>query len=342
MKFHKLSSERGATLVYVALIMVVLLAFVALAVDVGHLYAERRHMQNAADAGALAGAYELCFGTASAWETTAESYATTNNRAQAAVATLENNWTVNVVASETANTYLAGIIGINNVPIAAEAAAACGQADSACGLWPIAFDLNQWTNDLLTRPCGEVFYVWSDDHKDTVDCVTEYICDIDGNGTDDVITGTGRAWLDFSSAVTEEYPDGCTQSGCGAAELKCQLASDSGALLTLPVCINGDTGVKAGVKNAVDSRIGDDVNVPLFNGPCAAGGDCSDAFNAVAFGCITIVGWEQQLELLRQDGSNPSYKAKVVKAAVSCDPASCASYCGGTTGAPPVPKTKGL
>ncbi len=50
------TAENGQTLVWVALAMVVLLAFVGLAIDGGAVYAERRRMQNAADAGALAGA----------------------------------------------------------------------------------------------------------------------------------------------------------------------------------------------------------------------------------------------------------------------------------------------
>ena len=52
-RISPLTDDRGQTLVWVAVGMVVLLGIVALAVDVGHLYAERRHMQNAADAGAL-------------------------------------------------------------------------------------------------------------------------------------------------------------------------------------------------------------------------------------------------------------------------------------------------
>ena len=46
--------------------MVVLLGIVALAVDVGHLYAERRHMQNAADTGALEAAAR-CFENDTGW-----------------------------------------------------------------------------------------------------------------------------------------------------------------------------------------------------------------------------------------------------------------------------------
>ena len=61
MKAH-LRSDSGQTLVWLALGMFVLLGIAALAVDVGKLYGERRQMQNAADAAALAGADEMCQG----------------------------------------------------------------------------------------------------------------------------------------------------------------------------------------------------------------------------------------------------------------------------------------
>ena len=45
--------ERGAISVIVAIVMVCLLGFAALAVDVGVLYAERAQLQNSSDAVAL-------------------------------------------------------------------------------------------------------------------------------------------------------------------------------------------------------------------------------------------------------------------------------------------------
>ena len=51
--------QRGQAIVLLAFLMVALLAFAALAVDGGNTYVERRRAQNAADAGALAGAREL-------------------------------------------------------------------------------------------------------------------------------------------------------------------------------------------------------------------------------------------------------------------------------------------
>ncbi len=51
-----LNNNRGATAVIVAICLIMLIGFAALAVDVGYLYATRNELQNVADASALAGA----------------------------------------------------------------------------------------------------------------------------------------------------------------------------------------------------------------------------------------------------------------------------------------------
>ncbi|MEJ5358010.1 MAG: pilus assembly protein TadG-related protein [Desulfobacterales bacterium] len=48
--------QNGATIVVVAICLVVLIGFAALAIDIGFLYSTRNELQNTADAGALAGA----------------------------------------------------------------------------------------------------------------------------------------------------------------------------------------------------------------------------------------------------------------------------------------------
>ena len=53
---RRLSSERGATLVHVGISMLGLIVFSGFVVDYGVLWQSRRQAQNAADAGALAGA----------------------------------------------------------------------------------------------------------------------------------------------------------------------------------------------------------------------------------------------------------------------------------------------
>ena len=74
MKLRIRGGEDGQALAQTAITMMLLLAIVSLAIDVGLAYAERRHMQNAADAGALAGAWELCFGDPAQWQSTALDY----------------------------------------------------------------------------------------------------------------------------------------------------------------------------------------------------------------------------------------------------------------------------
>ena len=60
MKIRKMISrardEGGAVAIIVAVTLPVFLAFAALAIDLSHLYVVRNELQNAADAGALAGA----------------------------------------------------------------------------------------------------------------------------------------------------------------------------------------------------------------------------------------------------------------------------------------------
>jgi hypothetical protein len=62
-RLHTQSPEGGAIAVIVALLVIVLFGFTALAVDVARMYGERRELQRTADASALAGARELAFGS---------------------------------------------------------------------------------------------------------------------------------------------------------------------------------------------------------------------------------------------------------------------------------------
>lgn len=59
-------AERGQVLVMIALLLVILLGFAAFAVDIGRQVSERRHVQNAADAAALAACRSLIAGESDA------------------------------------------------------------------------------------------------------------------------------------------------------------------------------------------------------------------------------------------------------------------------------------
>lgn len=79
---------RGAISVMVALLLVLLLAVAAIAIDVGAMYAERAELQNGADAAALAIAENCANGICGTSSVTAQNYADRNSKDSAADAIL--------------------------------------------------------------------------------------------------------------------------------------------------------------------------------------------------------------------------------------------------------------
>src|SRR5258708_25668801 len=84
-------SERGQSAVMVALLLVALVGMLALALDGGNAFFKRREAQNAADAGALAGAREWCnTQNATSAANRALEYAVTRNGATRAQVQVKN------------------------------------------------------------------------------------------------------------------------------------------------------------------------------------------------------------------------------------------------------------
>ena len=77
---HQQQTDRGAILPLVAISMVVLLGMGAMVIDVGHLYAERRQLQNGADAAALAVAQSCAQGNCGPYTSMAQDYANLSAR----------------------------------------------------------------------------------------------------------------------------------------------------------------------------------------------------------------------------------------------------------------------
>jgi len=348
---HRLiRAQRGQTLVTVALLMVVFMGFLALAIDVGLLLSERRRMQNAADAGALAGAREICLEPqmyGGDWEAAAKDYAETRNLAPTANVTLEN-WVVTVHTRSWVDLIFARVFGIDMVHVDAVAAAACGEARSACGLFPIALDLNRfkdlWQNG---AGCGRPFYLWNGDNPNqqpncTLDDIDKCDCDpIGPDGVDDIIGAEGRTWVDFTNdmILAGQYGDNCASSGgCGTNELVCWVDNDSATKLGIGECVAGDNGTRAALHKPIDRRIGDTVSIPLFDYTgCDAQGYCpgGTTYHIASFGCVKVGenGWIQSLELPYQDGGTKTcWKGKVIEVSIACS--GCATDCGS-----PIPDT---
>ena len=343
----KINQNAGQVLVQVAILVGVLFAFLALALDVGHYYAERRRMQNAADAGALAGAREICFGSEE--ETVAISvateYAIDRNHAQRADVTVQGGLTVNVVAGETMNTFFAGLLGIDTLDVEAEAAAMCSGADSAGGIWPLAFKYEPY-RDVIT--CGQDFLVFAQKDPADIDCAPEScicvddvtITETNDSSCDNLCNcgllgphmGSGdRGWLNlFDPTGLYEDLDECEPHNCGASELGCWLSHDHPGEIHVGDCIPGESGVDASVKADIESRISDTVNIILYDRECDQPGDpeplgtCPGTpYRVAAFGCVQVLGWEHNYGIPKcgdiHDDCQSAKNLKVVWARRVCD-----------------------
>jgi Flp pilus assembly protein TadG len=196
-------SERGATLVIVALSMAALLGFLALAIDMGMLYTAHADAQRAADAAALAGASAFLDNSAAAAVTPARQraleYAERNtfqngpiDSANVAITVLQDSAKVGVyVHRDSVKTLFARVLGIRTVPIAAFAAAQAIQAGAAKCLKPIAipdlwYDANGDQNGDRVMDNGES-WVFGDNPGDRYEAYS-------GPGGAPTETGYGSAW----------------------------------------------------------------------------------------------------------------------------------------------------
>ena len=140
MNAHRKYTESGQSMVIIALGLVAFVAMLALVLDGANAYAAKRQAQNAADAGALAGATYMCKNKDLAGGITqARDYAINRNGASSAdvVASLDAG-TVVVTATVQRNTFFAGVIGFSQLTPRAVAAAAC-RPPVGLGVLPVAW-----------------------------------------------------------------------------------------------------------------------------------------------------------------------------------------------------------
>ena len=134
-------SERGQVLVLAMVSMVALLGFVAMAVDVGLLLHERRTLQNAADAAALAGAAELPDNPALA-VSKAQDWAAKNGVSPGEIDTIQvqstyvANDTMYVALKRDFNWLFGRVVGMTQSDVGAHASALLGSPAGVDGLKP--------------------------------------------------------------------------------------------------------------------------------------------------------------------------------------------------------------
>jgi Flp pilus assembly protein TadG len=294
--------ERGQVLVVMALAFVVLLLFAGLAIDGGALHYNRRRMQNAADAGAMAGtqvlADSICSDQSSAttndaiyssvWEFVRRNGVTSEGEFQAFYVQFTDDYTVipfdppvrvlsggavpngavgvAVTATMTQSTYFMGLIGRNETDAVANATAVTGPPMLMGGLRP--FGVPQ---DIIST-------------LDVGDCFTTDFkhCDSDEDdpchiyGDDGEMMSQHRGWLNFNHMWNAgEDPDFPRASGGGgtADDLMEWMANGFDGILYADCfwddgCTYGDfVHAKPGTNSSAigQTPIGESFFIPIFD-----------------------------------------------------------------------------
>jgi Flp pilus assembly protein TadG len=140
-KFKLLMEENGATVVFVALFMTILLGMTGVVIDGGRLYLEKSQLQKALDAGVLAGAQELRVSQLDA-ENATKHIALENDFQVDTVTAVFNNY-VKATKETTVPLTFAKVLGFNDAKVSASAKAIVAPLKSVNGMSPIAIEKGQ-------------------------------------------------------------------------------------------------------------------------------------------------------------------------------------------------------
>ncbi len=255
--------EGGQALTIMALMMAVLVAMVSMAFDIGIFFEDRRHLQNAADAAALAGVVELP-GNPSLARDKAKDWIVKHGVPASKIKEIEirqtfvPNDTIYVEIGDQFNWIFARVLGMTNAEVGANAAAQVGSLGGTNRLMPWA--LMQGDSDCLDSSGLAIFGT---------------TCKVKVGAGASLLPGWYGA-LDF---------DG---NGGGAAEYKANIIDGT---TETRYCIEGDespgcvssvsvidalTGNKTGPTGA-----GIDERIAITGAPCDSDGNGKDDFDEV-------------------------------------------------------------
>ena len=279
------ADERGQILVIVGVGLLVFLSMVALVIDGGHAWGQQRTTQNGTDAAAEAGAVRLAENLP--WAAAGEPLPNSDEEILAAVAAIavqndveidsavytdfsgnEIGLTVGalgsapppaaaegvkVIASKEFATFLAGVMGFDQLTARTDATAIAGYIvdEPPSGVLPLTFPVTvpycDGQNDLITSTDAWV-------------AEQQYVLQLCSSGPGNV------GWLDWTVSGQSE---GC--NGTGNAELACSITTPNNPELTIPgwyfVAQTGNIN-SGSVQNALEDWIGRPATIPLFDATC--------------------------------------------------------------------------
>jgi len=142
----KLTNERGSVAIMAGAAMVALLLSLAIVVDMGLLYQERRQLQTSTDAAALAAAMDIAEGK-DPGEASARAIEYVSANANVMPSQVEVDYPgsdrVRVTAKTERNIFFAGLMGRNTAPVLAKSTAAMGAAHGVSKLVPFIVPLQK-------------------------------------------------------------------------------------------------------------------------------------------------------------------------------------------------------
>ena len=262
---NRFEHEKGQSLITVTLLLIALIGMLALVIDGGHSYLQRRAAQTAADAGALAGAQVLCeTQNADSAVATALEYAIDRNHAGEANASADSDvGEVNVNTAITFQTFFGTILGRPEITAAASATAGCFRPGAAEGVLPIAYSCADGVllDDEGNRFCdvldyNKLYLIMMSDRLDDEECESaggNVDCDFDNDGTDDLLFGGNRSWLDLNG------------EGGGASELIGWITGGYPDPISIHTWMPGQTGVETSTFKAVREIVGTECLLPVYD-----------------------------------------------------------------------------
>ena len=239
-KASYMRDESGQVLIMVTVCLVGLLAMLALVLDGGNIYLQRRRMQNAADAGAIAGARVLALdGTPAQAYAAAQEYTLQRNGADNCDISIEGTL-VTVVAHKNVKMSFAQIVGINQVQATARASATYKPVAQMGKMAPIAIEDFEYEFETT-------YTIWDDNTEDPPDPTT-------GD-----IAGSMRGWLNLDCV----YPDECGDAGTSL--LADWMLNGYQGKVDKKSWVRGSSGVKTYPVAITQARIGDVLFIAIYD-----------------------------------------------------------------------------
>jgi hypothetical protein len=205
--------ERGQVLAIFGLSLVAIVTMTGLVIDGGSTFVQRRDMQNAADAAAMAAGYAWANTTSSTAATAAAQAAAASNGYLNGVGGVVVNVTVNQLPAATTlqvdvrkphRNAFSGIVGLSSWDVSTSAKAVSGPPNVAVGVAPIIFNDDAVAPDTSDRPTTTWFTEPPPGNADIPLGLTQFNwtlyctnnganCNGDSNNIDELVVGTNES-----------------------------------------------------------------------------------------------------------------------------------------------------